>query len=187
MIPCTLSDIKKLTCYEEYPELIIAKLGGRTLDEIRYYRSNIINDLVIQVQLMDGSNIYLPIIATESGKRARTQAEEFELQRIENQKRTALSKIEHNLHNVNQNKANSGQEVAFTLTNEDKKSWWNYLEQYYPGNYELAKRYYSSAEDPTLRTFGVNKQNYTINEYFAIYGLPKIYTDKNHNIQVESA
>lgn len=63
-----------------------------------------------------------------------------------------------------------------SLTRDDKHKWWNFLRNFYPDNYAAAQRYYDL--NPASRPCT------TVNEYFKMLGLPQIYTDRHHSIQV---
>ena len=181
---CTINDVKKLTCYDRFQDLIDSKLGN-ALDELKDVSFSICNDLLIAAQLQNGQTVYLPIIAMENGHRLLTEAEIQQAQILEYQRKQALAQISKNAQKIDQRKArNAKADTAFILDQDDKREWWAYLEEHYPRNYNLAKRYYSDGEDSILAKLGLSKRNYTVNEYFEIYGLPKIFTDENHVIKV---
>lgn len=182
--PCTLNDVKKLTCYDRHRELINSKLKGQTLDEIECASIEIVNDYVIRIKLKNHDQVLLPVLAFINGSRVLTQAEEFELKTLEERRLQALRQAQKNLQKIDCRKIQGITEENFCLTDEDRREWWRFLGESYPRNYALAQRYYSSEEDPMLKRLGRDKKQYTINEYFEIYGLPRIFTDKNHRIQV---
>lgn len=79
-------------------------------------------------------------------------------------------------------RGNRRERQNFSLTDEDKKAWWDTLEKRFPRNYNMAIRYYNDMEDPALSQIGLSKNDFTVNEYFEIYGLPRVYTDENHRV-----
>lgn len=183
---CTIDDVKILTHYEQHRELIDAKLGGKSLDEIEYSGIEIINEYIIRIRLSNSRQVLLPIIATAGGHRAMTSAEKQENEILEQERALALRRARSNLQKIDRRKAQGIQESNFCLTEDDRREWWSFLENSYPRNYMLAQRYYSNEEDHILKRLGRSKKDYTVNEYFEIYGLPRIFTDQDHNIQVNS-
>ncbi|MBQ3325737.1 HNH endonuclease [Candidatus Saccharibacteria bacterium] len=61
------------------------------------------------------------------------------------------------------------------LSGADKEAWWDYIKTNHPDNYNLAEKYYDKKQDPNLRGQCVIS-DLTINEYFEIYGLPRVAT-----------
>ena len=69
-------------------------------------------------------------------------------------------------------------ENDYTLDAFDRENWWNFLAEKYPENHKLALRYYYKNEDEILAMEGVKPKNFYINDYFTIYGLPRISATK---------
>ncbi|MBR3138555.1 HNH endonuclease [Candidatus Saccharibacteria bacterium] len=67
----------------------------------------------------------------------------------------------------------------YILTEYDCENWWNFLENEYPENYDLACKYYSD-EDEIFMEEGYRPGNFDVNDYFTIYGLPRITARKGY-------
>ena len=61
----------------------------------------------------------------------------------------------------------------YVLNDFDHENWWYFLETEYPENYDLAHQY-DSNWDRILMEEGYRPGNFDINDYFEIYGLPRI-------------
>lgn len=68
-----------------------------------------------------------------------------------------------------------------SFSSEDKQAWWEYLRTMLPKNYVLATRHKDKANDPILGDIST----LNINDYFEVYGLPRVST-KDHQIYVNN-
>lgn len=68
---------------------------------------------------------------------------------------------------------------SYTLTEYDHENWWYFLETKYPENYRCACQYYSNWDD-ILMEEGYRPGNFDVNDYFEIYGLPRITAAKGY-------
>lgn len=70
------------------------------------------------------------------------------------------------------------------LTSADIEGWWEYLRVFLPKNYKLANFLKAGGYDPNLR-MNCDKNLFNYNDYFDIYGLPRVKT-LNHEIVVNN-
>lgn len=68
------------------------------------------------------------------------------------------------------------------LTSADIEGWWEYIRLFLPDNYKLAKALKDGVYDPILHMH-CDKNIFNYNDYFDIYGLPRVKT-VNHEIVV---
>ena len=112
----------------------------------------------------------------------RIQREKEQQRRILEEKRKTLESFREKAIKI-LNRPGRGPHQEMILSPEDKSNWWNTLKTRYPKNYEAAVKYYHE-KDKALEIIGIDKIKFTINEYFELYGLPRIWTDENHEIKI---
>ena len=119
-------------------------------------------------------------IAREEKRQQILEQKKVEEKKREEEARKALKEFETKANSILARPKSERQEEI--LTKEDKILWWNTLEKDYPENYRLARQYYYG-DDERLSLLGIDKNSLTVNDYFELYGLPRIRT-KNHRIEV---
>lgn len=170
----SVSELEKIVQYRQNKSLIDNLTGNDSLDfPYEYIKEHPTNHHVVVVQTAD-KKIYLPIIDRSSLEAKRT-AENMYLQAKRAAELDRLSKkISPKVTRIVERQLKASNEPG-VITKEDKVAWWGYLENHLPDNFVLAIKYYDkNYPDPLLEHLGKNKDDFTVNDYFEIYGRPRV-------------